>query len=223
MRIGEVAQRTGLCISNIRFYEKKGLIGPERNEQNRYREYEEEDVQQLEKIILYRKMDFTIETIAELLDHKVDVQQAMELQIDHLEEQKQKLQGSIDLCRKIVSDQAFEDLDVAYYMNYVKEEESVGRKFAEIGVFLEDFSECTKLELLLNDMGRMKLFANPRARMAIRFLWCAYLVLFPIVTIGLSCVGVTEWSVSRVLFCIFWLIMLIEKLRVAFLIKYSSV
>ena len=125
MRIGEVAQRTGLSISNIRFYEKKGLIGPERNEQNRYREYEEEDVQQLEKIILYRKMDFTIETIAELLDHKVDVQQAMELQIDHLEEQKQKLQGSIDLCRKIVSDQAFEDLDVAYYMNYVKEEESV--------------------------------------------------------------------------------------------------
>ena len=109
MRIGEVAQRTGLSISNIRFYEKKGLIGPERNEQNRYREYEEEDVQQLEKIILYRKMDFTIETIAELLDHKVDVQQAMELQIDHLEEQKQKLQGSIDLCRKIVSDQAFED------------------------------------------------------------------------------------------------------------------
>ena len=87
MRIGEVAQRTGLSISNIRFYEKKGLIGPERNEQNRYREYEEEDVQQLEKIILYRKMDFTIETIAELLDHKVDVQQAMELQIDHLEEQ----------------------------------------------------------------------------------------------------------------------------------------
>lgn len=223
MRIGEVAQRTGLSISNIRFYEKKGLIGPERNEQNRYREYEEEDVQQLEKIILYRKMDFTIETIAELLDHKVDVQQAMELQIDHLEEQKQKLQGSIDLCRKIVSDQAFEDLDVAYYMNYVKEEESAGRKFAEIGVFLEDFSECTKLELLLNDMGRMKLFANPRARMAIRFLWCAYLVLFPIVTIGLSCVGVMEWSVSRVLFCIFWLIMLIEKLRVAFLIKYSSV
>ena len=45
MRIGEVAQRTGLSISNIRFYEKKGLIGPERNEQNRYREHEEEDVQ----------------------------------------------------------------------------------------------------------------------------------------------------------------------------------
>ena len=99
MRIGEVAQRTGLSISNIRFYEKKGLIGPDRNAQNRYREYGEEDVRRLEEIILYRKMDFTIETIADLLEHKTDVQQAMEAQIDQLEEQKQKLQGSIDLCR----------------------------------------------------------------------------------------------------------------------------
>ena len=120
MRIGEVAQRTGLSISNIRFYEKKGLIGPDRNAQNRYREYEEEDVRRLEEIILYRKMDFTIETIADLLEHKTDVQQAMEAQIDQLEEQKQKLQGSIDLCRNIVSDQAYENLDVAYYMKYVK-------------------------------------------------------------------------------------------------------
>ena len=54
MRIGEVAQRTGLSISNIRFYEKKGLIGPDRNAQNRYREYGEEDVRRLEEIILYR-------------------------------------------------------------------------------------------------------------------------------------------------------------------------
>ena len=68
MRIGEVAQRTGLSISNIRFYEKKGLNGPDRNAQNRYREYGEEDVRRLEEIILYRKMDFTIETIADLLD-----------------------------------------------------------------------------------------------------------------------------------------------------------
>ena len=30
MRIGEVAEQTGLSISNIRFYEKKGLIKPDR-------------------------------------------------------------------------------------------------------------------------------------------------------------------------------------------------
>ena len=30
MRIGEVAEQTGLSISNIRFYEKKGLIKSDR-------------------------------------------------------------------------------------------------------------------------------------------------------------------------------------------------
>lgn len=30
MKIGEVAQQTGLAVSNIRFYEKKGLLTPGR-------------------------------------------------------------------------------------------------------------------------------------------------------------------------------------------------
>lgn len=210
MRIGEVAQRTGLSISNIRFYEKKGLIGPDRNAQNRYREYGEEDVRRLEEIILYRKMDFTIETIADLLEHKTDVQQAMEAQIDQLEEQKQKLQGSIDLCRKIVSDQAYENLDVAYYMNYVKAEEADGKKFADIGALLEDFSECTGLEPLLNDMGRYRLFADHRVKSVARIVWFVYLLAFPVVEIGLTCVGVCEWSAARVIFFGFWLAMLVS-------------
>lgn len=36
MRIGEIAKRTGLNISNIRFYERKGLLAPKR-EQDRGR------------------------------------------------------------------------------------------------------------------------------------------------------------------------------------------
>ena len=31
MKIGQAAQLTGLTISNIRFYERKGLLEPERN------------------------------------------------------------------------------------------------------------------------------------------------------------------------------------------------
>lgn len=61
MKIGEVAEQTGLSISNIRFYEKKGLIEPKRNEQSKYRDYAEEDVKRLKQIILYRKMDMPLE------------------------------------------------------------------------------------------------------------------------------------------------------------------
>ena len=140
----------------------------------------------------------------------VDKQQAMEAQIDQLEEQKQKLQGSIDLCRKIVSDQAYENLDVAYYMNYVKAEEADGKKFADIGALLEDFSECTRLEPLLNDMGRYRLFADHRVKSVARIVWFVYLLAFPVVEIGLTCADVCEWSAARVIFFGFWLAMLVS-------------
>ena len=44
MRISEVAKETGLSVSNIRFYEKKGLLSPERKEESNYRDYTEEDI-----------------------------------------------------------------------------------------------------------------------------------------------------------------------------------
>ena len=44
MTIKEVEQITGLTRSNIRFYEKEKLISPERNANNGYREYSEEDI-----------------------------------------------------------------------------------------------------------------------------------------------------------------------------------
>lgn len=63
MKIGQAAQLTGLTISNIRFYERKGLLEPERNDQSKYRNYSEQDIRRLKQIILYRKMNMPIEKI----------------------------------------------------------------------------------------------------------------------------------------------------------------
>lgn len=61
MKIGDVSKETGLSISNIRFYEKKGLLEPKRSQISKYREYSAEDIERLKQIILLRKMDFSIE------------------------------------------------------------------------------------------------------------------------------------------------------------------
>ena len=70
MKIGEVANETGLSISNIRFYEKKGLLTPSRKEESGYRDYTIEDVSRLKTILLYRKMGLPIRsrTYDELLE-----------------------------------------------------------------------------------------------------------------------------------------------------------
>lgn len=59
MTIKEVEQELGIPRANIRFYEKKNLLHPERGE-NTYREYSEEDVATLKKIIILRKIGISV-------------------------------------------------------------------------------------------------------------------------------------------------------------------
>ena len=49
MKINQVEQLVGITKKNIRFYEKEGLLSPERNSENGYREYSETDVEELKK------------------------------------------------------------------------------------------------------------------------------------------------------------------------------
>ena len=56
MTIKDVEERTGLSRSNIRFYEKEKLIEPSRNESNGYRDYSENDVENIKKIAYLRTL-----------------------------------------------------------------------------------------------------------------------------------------------------------------------
>ena len=57
MKINEVEQLVGITKKNIRFYEEQGLLNPDRNRENGYRDYSDEDVRTLEQIKLLRKLD----------------------------------------------------------------------------------------------------------------------------------------------------------------------
>lgn len=61
MGIKEVEKQTGISSQNIRFYERQGLLSPERNPENGYRMYGEEEVEQLKRIKLFRKLDMPVE------------------------------------------------------------------------------------------------------------------------------------------------------------------
>ncbi len=62
MKIKELENIWSISRSNIRFYEKQGLFSPERKDNN-YREYTNQDIEVLKKIIIFRKMGFTVEEI----------------------------------------------------------------------------------------------------------------------------------------------------------------
>ena len=57
MTIKEVEEQLGLSRAAIRFYEKEQLLVPQRSG-NTYREYSEDDIAVLKKIIILRKLGF---------------------------------------------------------------------------------------------------------------------------------------------------------------------
>ncbi len=61
--IGKVAQRTGVAVSAIRFYEDKGLITSERNSGGQ-RVFRAADIRRISFIIIAQKLGFTLKEIA---------------------------------------------------------------------------------------------------------------------------------------------------------------
>ena len=66
LSVGDLAARTGLSVSAIRFYEGKGLITPDRNEGNQ-RRFEGSDIRRLSFILIAQQMGLTIEQIKSVM------------------------------------------------------------------------------------------------------------------------------------------------------------
>ncbi|OXI94249.1 MerR family transcriptional regulator [Burkholderia sp. AU33647] len=67
MKIGELAERTGLTPSRIRFYERIGLLTLVEREANGYRTYPQEAVTVLDLITAAQKADFSLDEIRTLM------------------------------------------------------------------------------------------------------------------------------------------------------------
>ena len=98
MTIKEVEQMLEVPRATIRFYEKEKLIRPERSG-NSYREYSEEDVAALKKIVILRKIGMPVSDIKELLGKKVSLQDMLAKNIVSIEEQMRELEGALKVCK----------------------------------------------------------------------------------------------------------------------------
>ena len=91
MNIKEVEKVTGISSQNIRFYEKSGLVHPDRNEENGYREYDTNDIRILKLIKMFRMIDMPIEQIKLILSENHKLPQLLNEQEKMLE---QKLENT---------------------------------------------------------------------------------------------------------------------------------
>lgn len=161
MRISEVAGLTGLNVSNIRFYERKGLLAPVREEESRYRDYTEEDVRRIQRILLYRKMGISIESIYLLLHGQAEERTVLLRQEQELRQQVENLKGAMDLCRMVLEEEKLDDEKLEDFLGYVHQEESRGIQFAKAEELLEDLAEYTKENVFYWNPGIVWLFQRP--------------------------------------------------------------
>lgn len=89
MKTKDVEQITGLSKQTLIWYEKEGLIQLGRNE-NRYREYSDEDVKTLQLIKMLRGMDICIDDIRHILKHQVSMEEILDKQKAYLQKEEQR-------------------------------------------------------------------------------------------------------------------------------------
>ena len=142
MNIKEVEERTGISRQNIRYYEKQGLLHPERNLENDYRVYGEAEISRLNEIKLFRKLGISIEEIRRMLDGELELGTVLEMQKEKLEREKAQLEGALRFCERI-RERELDQLQAEQYLEEIEKEEKNGALFAD---FLSDYKAMARAE-----------------------------------------------------------------------------
>ena len=138
MKIKELENLLSISRSNIRFYEKQGLFSPERKDNN-YREYTEQDIEVLKKIIIFRKIGFTVEEIKLIQNDELPFTEAIASVQHRIEDEIEQLNGSLKLIKQVVQENSsFDQIDINKHWNAITESEKSGEMFVDI---CKDFLE----------------------------------------------------------------------------------
>jgi len=110
MTIGRLAEKAGVNIDTIRYYERNGLLPPAVRRPSGYREYRDTDVQRLRFIRRAKDLGFRLGEINELLSLSADrdgdmrgVKRRAEQRLEQVERRIQELQRVRRGLKKLIA------------------------------------------------------------------------------------------------------------------------
>ena len=113
MTIKEVSKMYNLSPDTLRFYEKKGLIGPVKKTSGGIRDYEEDDLKRIEFIKCMRSAEISVIVLKEYVDLFSAGYETIKARRELLEEQKHILEDKIAKMQE-----AYEKLNTTIDMYY---------------------------------------------------------------------------------------------------------
>ena len=94
LTVGEVAQRFGITVRTLHHYDEIGLLTPSRRSVSGYRVYTSADLTRLSQVIVYRRLELSLDEIASLLDEGNEV--------SHLVRQRERVMSRLDEMKALV-------------------------------------------------------------------------------------------------------------------------
>ncbi len=101
-KVGEIAKFYGVSVDTVRFYDRKGVLKPEKKGDNNYRTYNKEEFISMDYIMRLRSLGISIENIKKMasnvsLEESLEVvsetEREIEAQIRQLENQRRMIKG----------------------------------------------------------------------------------------------------------------------------------
>lgn len=121
---GELAKLTGVSYKTIRHYYESGLLKPERVEENKYKKFGQAAVEQLQKILMLKYLDFSLEEISEMLK-KEEPAEAFAKQAELLKRRKAHLElvlQAVEEIQRLEGDNQWEKmLDIIHLVTWKEE------------------------------------------------------------------------------------------------------
>lgn len=100
--VNEVSKTSGISIRTLQYYDKIGLLPPSGFTDSGYRLYNEDSLERLQTILLFRELEFPLKEIKKIIENPdFDKQKALSEQIKLLKLRREQIDSLISLAEKL--------------------------------------------------------------------------------------------------------------------------
>lgn len=161
--VKEMSRLSGVSVRTLHHYDSVGLLKPSGRTESGYRLYDENNLERLQNILLFRELEFSLKEIQGILDSPdFDRTTALDQQIELLSLKKEHIENLIDLARGIkmtgVKNLDFTAFDTKKIDEYAKQAKATWGKSEAFKEFEEKSKNWTAEDQTRINQSFMELF-----------------------------------------------------------------
>lgn len=164
--VHEVSELAGISVRTLHYYDAIGLLSPTQTTGAGYRLYDNDALERLQCILLFKELEFPLKDIKQILDSPgFERNKALDQQIELLKLKKEHIENLIDLAtgirtigvKKLMSFEAFDTKKIDEYAKQAKESYATTPAYKE---FEEKSKGRSKEHEKQLGIGMMNIFAD---------------------------------------------------------------